>query len=365
MFAQRFISVLMLLSLLLLPARVRAECDPYGVCTLRGDVQSLLAGIGVIEISPPDEFVYGIVDGAAPDPQFSQLKARLRNRITDRAMGSGTVAALARYRLRTNYQNDLSTDPPAKEDVEKNVTFSISQAVDVLSIPSDTTLQLVFDFSADPIPAGITDLFILVVFFGQIEGIEEPITAIGFKDLNEPHHVARWNNTDWFLIDSQWLTGADIRAKPSLMEFVDENCWHMEPYIDPMDIELYVGFSAEEQDSPVYTVHYQNIPAGRFGRLIFLSDAEQIWMHARSITHSPNDTLDWKGKMPGVTNQMDPKGFTSTTPYTRRGIVAHSSVGWSWTCPTVSSISSELYDEMSSKPAASTEPVAITTITFP
>jgi hypothetical protein len=342
-----------------------ADCDPWGASSLRGDVQSLLAGLGVIEISPPDEFVYGVVDGAAADPQFLHLKARLRNRITDRAMGSGTVTAMARYRLRTGYQDDLSADPPSKEDVAQKVTLSISRAVDVLSIPSDTPLQLVFDFSDDPIPAGIADLFILVVFHGQIQGVEDPVAAIGFKDLNEPHHVARWNNTDWFLIDYKWKTGADIRSEPSLMEFIDENCWHMEPFIDPMDIELYVGFSAEEQDTPVYVVHYQNIPAGRYGRLLFLSDAEQLWMHARSITQNPDDTLDWKGRMPGVTNQMDPKGFTSTMPYTDRGIAAHSSVGWSWTCPTVSSISSELRDEISAKPAASTVPVAITTITFP
>lgn len=365
MFGQRLIFVLMLLSVLFMSAAARADCDPWGASSLRGDVQSLMAGIGVIEISPPGEFVYGIVDGAATDPQFSHLKARLRNRITDRAMGSGTVMAFARYRLRTDYQDDLSTDPPAKQDVEQKVTFSVSQAVDVLSIPSGTPLQLVFDFSADPIPAGITDLFFLVVFHGQIEGVEDPITAIGFKDLNEPHHVTRWNNTDWFLIDYQWLTGAEIRRTPTLMDFLIDNCWSMEPYIDPMDIELYVGFTAEEADAPAYVVHYQNIPAGRFGRLIFLSDAEQLWMHARAISQDPNDTMVWKGWISGVTNQMDPKGFTSTMPYTVRGIVSHSSVGWSWTCPEVSLISLELRDEFFSKPAASIEPVAITTITFP
>ncbi len=114
-----------------------------------------------------------------------------------------------------------------------------------------------------------------------------------------------------------------------------------------------------------YVVHYQNIPPGRFGRLIVPSDAEQIWMHARSVTHSPDDTLDWTGVMPVVIIQMDPTGFTSTIPYTTRGIVTHSSVGWSWTCPAVSSISWELTEEFNAKPAASIEPVPITTITFP
>ncbi len=280
-------------------------------------------------------------------------------------MGPGTVMAIARYRLRTDYQNNLSTDPPAKEDVEKNITLSFSEPIDVASIPSDTPLQLVFDFSADPIAAGITDLYVMVIFHGQMEGVEDPIAAIGFKDLYEPHHILRWNNTDWFFIDNQWLTSTDIRASSPLMDFVDENCWYMEPYIDPMDIELFVGFSAEQQDAPVYVVHYQNIPPGRFGRLIALSDAEQIWMHARSVTHSPDDTLDWTGVMPVVIIQMDPTGFTSTIPYTTRGIVTHSSVGWSWTCPAVSSISWELTEEFNAKPAASNKTVPVTDLTFP
>ncbi len=46
-------------------ARANPQCQPWGVNTLRGDVQALLTGKGVIEISPPDEFVYAVIDGAA------------------------------------------------------------------------------------------------------------------------------------------------------------------------------------------------------------------------------------------------------------------------------------------------------------
>jgi hypothetical protein len=50
---------------------------------------------GVIEITPPDEFVSSLIDGASDTQQFVKIKARLRNRILDHAMGPGTVAAIS------------------------------------------------------------------------------------------------------------------------------------------------------------------------------------------------------------------------------------------------------------------------------
>ncbi len=368
----RILLLMTVLVLVPLPsvAPARAECDPHGVSTFRGDAQyppGWITSFGVIEISPPDETVYAVIDGAASLQQFTQIKAKLRSRITDRIMGPGTVTAMARYHLRTDYQPDLSTDPPTMATRQKEPSLSISAPVAVDVISSDTPLQLVFDFTEQPVPAGITDLFFIVMYQGDIEGIETPVSLVGFKDLNEPHHVVNWNLTDYFLLNYRWYTGQQIRADQTLLNYLYDNCWFMDSYVDPMDIELYVGFTAAESDTPVYVAHYQNIPAGRFGRLIIIAEAQEIWMQARSVTHSPgpDETLDWTMLMPDAINQVDASGFEFTAPVKFRHITGHSYHGWTWTCPYDEQISSELIEEMYAKAPAEATPVQTATISFP
>lgn len=339
-------------------------CDPYAICNLRGDVLSLIAGFGVIEITPPDEFVYTVIDGAVDPQQFAQIKARLRNRVTDRTMGAGTVTAMARYRLRTDYQNDLSSDPPTLADVQKDVTVARSAPVDVTAISSYTPLELEFDFSANPIPAGITDLYFLVLFQGEIEGVEGMATAIGVKDLNEPQHLTTWNNTDWFLVNYQLRTGQDIRNDPELERYVIDNCMTVERFIDPLATDEYIGFTADRLDTPVFVVHYQALAPGRFGRALYIADADSYYLHRRSVTINPNSELDFAWEIPGTTNAMNPAGFHTTELEKYRQIYGHINSAWIWTCP-FTGYSAEIFDESSYKSPADTAPVPVTTITFP
>ena len=357
-----------LLAVLAAAASALADCDPWGANTLMGDArypEGWITGFGVIEISPPDEFVYAVIDGAAAEQAFTMVKAKLRSRIVDRVTGPGTVTAIARYYLRTDYASDLSHDPPTLAGRQETPSASISMPVSVDELPSDNAVSLTFDFSAQPIPAGITDLYFMVMYRGAIEGIDTEVTAIGLKDLNEPHHVLRWNNTDWFLLNYRWYTGQQIRSDADLTGYLTDHCWFMDQYVDPMDMELFVGFTAAESDEPVYTVHYQSIPPGRFGRLIFIADAQEIWMHARSVTRNPDDTLEWVGVMPGVVNQVDASGFKWTAPYQRRHIIGHSSIGWSWACPADEPVGPELDEALNSKEPADQTPVPITDIYFP
>jgi hypothetical protein len=55
----------------------------------------------------------------------------------------------------------------------------------------------VFDFSDDPIPVNATDLFIQVVYRGQL-GDEPDGIAVGNYDAREPTFVGIVNNTDYF-----------------------------------------------------------------------------------------------------------------------------------------------------------------------
>ena len=141
---------------------------------------------GELEITAPDEFVYALIDGSVieddKDQQvIKQIKAKVKNIsvkekddqgaiISYEQMGQGQLLAVARYRIRPNYIVDLSDEPP-KEEVMENVeySYSVSAPEDIPSLgTSDPATnepeEYNFDFSANPIPVGITDLYLQVVF---------------------------------------------------------------------------------------------------------------------------------------------------------------------------------------------------------
>jgi len=77
-------------------------------------------------------------------------------------------------------------------------------------------VEMVFDFSADPIPVNASDLFIQVVYRGRMgvdldsEGrpgnYERDAIAVGTYDAREPTFLTFWNNTDYYHTSSgTWL----------------------------------------------------------------------------------------------------------------------------------------------------------------
>lgn len=116
------------------------------------------------------------------------------------------------------------------------------------------------------------------------------------------------------------------------------------------------------------TTLYENIPAGRFGRLICLSDGHDVWLHVRRETTTPSTTVINVFSLPGriKTNQMNPQGFVNTVPCEYRGIRTDSTFSWIWICPTFDDAYGEtFFDLTASKPAADNQPVAATAIYFP
>ncbi|MBC2712017.1 MAG: hypothetical protein HGJ94_13845, partial [Desulfosarcina sp.] len=67
---------------------------------------------GTIQISPPDEYIYSVIDGGGADQQFENIKAKLHNTTPDEAMLDGTLVAVARYKRRIDYVPDLSANEP-------------------------------------------------------------------------------------------------------------------------------------------------------------------------------------------------------------------------------------------------------------
>ena len=96
-------------------------------------------------------------------------------------------ACAANLPTRTNYQ-EISVSAP--QDILSDADLPGGTGV------TPASLEKVFDFSMDPIPVNATDLFIQVVYRGQL-GDETDGIAVGNYDLREPTFYAGWNNTDY------------------------------------------------------------------------------------------------------------------------------------------------------------------------
>jgi hypothetical protein len=186
------------------------------------------------------------------------------------------IQAVARYKRIPDYSPDLFNYPPDGE-VMKGVEFSysISAPVTITSLSSTIPAEFTFDFSNNPIPAGITDLYLQVIFKGTLGNEKDIAVAVGMKDLMEPTHHVFWNLTDMFSLyipdDNNYhlYTAEQIRNDPYLLSLAGS------AYIDPHDINLAFGYMSESPPvNPVPTLATVVLPAGRHVRLISLEDRQ-------------------------------------------------------------------------------------------
>lgn len=288
---------------------------------------------GQLEISAPPEFVYSIIDGRNAAEGFRVIKARVRNATPNEEMTNGTgepgqLIAVAKFRTRLIYKEDLTADPPTLDSRSGIWSYSLSAPVSVASLPSTAPgAECTFDFSDDPIPPGITDLRLSIVYKGRL-GNEKNAVAVGIKDLSEPQHLAYWNSTDYFLLNGQLRKAAEIENDPNVADY---------DFIWPVSITEELGFSDTEpgMDTPP-VVSIQNMPAARYARIVLLTDSPAgYWVRDRLISRPdpprppyPDDYIVdngiWTYTLPGVTYQEFPGQPWNPTPvYQYRGITQH------------------------------------------
>ena len=226
---------------------------------------------GTLEITAPEEYVHSIVDGSITPHEFIYIKAKVRNTTPDEVVGEGIIQAVARYKKRTDYQPDLSTDPPTDVQMDKPFSYSVSAPIEITSLNSTESTEYIFDFTQSRIPAGITDLYLHVIFKGTLGNETDNAIAVGMKDLNEPEHLVFWNNTDYFLLDGVPRKAEDIENDPNVGDY---------GYIYPYRFTEEIGFSNTDPDeSTPIVATIQDLPPARYSRLIVLvDDPKQFWV---------------------------------------------------------------------------------------
>ncbi|MHB8809854.1 MAG: hypothetical protein ACYC9M_07540 [Desulfobulbaceae bacterium] len=299
---------------------------------------------GTLEISPPTEYVYSIIDGGNSPQQFTHIKANVRNTsvITagtgasiPEATGDGELVAIAKYRIMPDYSEDLSSYPQSATDLGNAMqdvpfSYSVSESVAITSansIQANVATEYLFDFSENPIPAGITDLYLQVVFRGTLGSEQNEAIAVGMRDLNEPQHLTFWNDTDYFLLYGTPVKAEDLESDPRVT-------WY--GYIWPFSFTETLAFSIDYPDTaPAPVITLAGLPPARYSRVILLTDASdaEYYVTDQIFAQRPPPPLGdapttfnetWNYTLPSTTAQQDTDGNWLMSPvYTVRGVRQH------------------------------------------
>jgi hypothetical protein len=298
---------------------------------------------GTIEVTPPNDFVYSIIDGSATDQKFEHIKANLRNATLDEEeMVDGTLVAIARYKRIINYSPDLSVEiepgqpkqpnePLDPSSREGQYSYSVS-AQDTSLLQTSAPTEITFDFTADPIPAGVTDLTLQVVFLGTLGNEVDTAVAVGMVDLTEPTHFTFFNSTDEIPnADGSALVPAANKGFPRdfIIAFTG-----MDPDADDGIENKTANFGFYESYDPLIVV--EDLAPAAYFRIVALMDARQhaylvmdsgdsafcppIWSFRESdgAVYQEDTSGDY---VPGI--QLKPTYCDTGQPFSHRGIWQH------------------------------------------
>ena len=217
----------------------------------------------------------------------------------------------------------------------------MSAPINIQTLNPDDSQDFTFDFSQSPIPAGVTDLYLQVVFKGILGNETGNAVAVGMKDLNEPQHIILVNSTDRVYLDGQLHTAEEIRSDPDLD-------WPLEDsYLDPYnDMQIGTAFFLGSYPTMLHAACL-SMQSATFGRIIILADEPSFYYHVQWASPSRGHSDYGWAPIAGVTNQENNEGgFDSTQVLTFRGIKTHF-VRWvCWNSPDASGLESAPWPPM-------------------
>lgn len=268
----------------LIPPEDAKEPDKY-ILVFKGKLgneEGAVAGYvfqRILEITPPAEYLYSIINGNQSPQQFTSVKALVRNTNANEQIQNGVIQAIAKYRM----------------DVDQiDFVYSVSAPISISSLSSTTPQGFTFDFSSNPIPVDITDLYLQVVFNGRI-GSEDNAVAMGIKDISEPTPIDLFNDTDRACLYLSWYDA----GSPEAIDLVDTNdngipWWDIYPH--KLE-DIYIKFSSAsnpQNASPDNYDHYiSRLEAGTFIRAAYILTEHEFRYSIKTtwLKTDPRDTF--------------------------------------------------------------------------
>jgi hypothetical protein len=261
---------------------------------------------GRIDIALPDEGVFALADHAS-DQGFTLLRAKIKN-VTPpfmdpqgapqaQDMSGGQFFAVIRYHKDRKYVPGLDTvvgitpcddaatiidttridqSTACRDAVEEIV---VSRPVYAVSLAANEQKTVEFDFTDAPIPFGMIDVVLQVVYRGEL-GSESDAVAVGTVDLSEPTYFTYQNASDYIHIGEHVYTRPEVDASTDLLSQVQpQYCvdYRQSPphlvdgCLQPFPLDLTVSFS--DLAKPIAQV--AGLPSRRFMRIVYLTVADE------------------------------------------------------------------------------------------
>jgi hypothetical protein len=261
---------------------------------------------GRIDIALPDEGVFALADHAS-DQGFTLARAKIKN-VTPpfmdpqgapqaQDMSGGQFFAVIRYHKDRKYVPGLDTvvgitpcddaatiidttridqSTACRDAVEEIV---VSRPVYAVSLAANEQKTVEFDFTDAPIPFGMIDVVLQVVYRGEL-GSESDAVAVGTVDLSEPTYFTYQNASDYIHIGEHVYTRPEVDASTDLLSQVQpQYCvdYRQSPphlvdgCLQPFPLDLTVSFS--DLAKPIAQV--AGLPSRRFMRIVYLAVADE------------------------------------------------------------------------------------------
>ena len=155
---------------------------------------------------------------------FGLVKTKVSNAAqSEERVGMGRLVAVARYHRNVCFHPDLSGQPGGSEYLGAscrgptsleplNEYVAVSNEIMVDGFVGIEPRVVAFDFSENPIPLDATDLYLQVLFRGQL-GDETDGIALGSIDLTEPTFLTFSNDYDYINVYGE--KGEYVRSQPT------------------------------------------------------------------------------------------------------------------------------------------------------
>jgi len=261
---------------------------------------------GRIDIKLPQEGVFALADHA-DNEGFKTVRAKISNvtpsfvdagnNVQAQDMTGGTFFAVVRYHTDKQYVDSLEkivgtapcTDYAAVIDTAKLDASTdcrdgveqiiVSKPLDGISLAANSEADVEFDFQDRPIPYGMTDVVLQVVYRGPL-GSETDAVAVGTIDLSEPTYFTYQNASDYIHIGEHVYTRSQVDNSPGLLaEVQPQACvdYRQSPprlvdgCLTEFELDLTVSFA--DLTNPIAEV--QGLPSRRFMRIVWLTVADE------------------------------------------------------------------------------------------
>ncbi|HLX29465.1 MAG TPA: hypothetical protein VKV24_13360, partial [Casimicrobiaceae bacterium] len=261
---------------------------------------------GQIEISPPKEGVFAVADHSI-NGGFKKLRANIKNisplffdaqgTLQVQNMQGGTFFAVVRYHKDKKYTDSLDTvvgvapcadytsvidtahleaSTVCRDGVEEIV---VSKPLNAISLDAGSDATVDFDFSDSPIPFGMTDVVLQVVYRGSL-GSETDAVAVGTLDVSEPTYFTYLNASDYIHIGGHVYQRPAIESDSELLAAVrPQYCadyQQVPPKIRPgclEEFDLDLTFSFQDLAKPI--AEARQVPVRKLVRFVYLGLADE------------------------------------------------------------------------------------------